>query len=65
MGFPSAREDRRDCVRNFLGQRNLDEDQRLVDQCWMKEAVATPVRRVDPRPQIVPVSDLGALLRSG
>ena len=51
------REDRRDGVGNLAGQRDLDEDQRLVDQRRMEEGVAAPVRRIDAAAQVVPAPD--------
>ena len=49
---------RRNRGRDGFGQRDLDEDQGLVDQCWMKERVAAPVDRIDAAAQVVPVADL-------
>ena len=37
-------EQRRDGVRDLLGQRHLDEDQRLVDELRVEEGEAAPVR---------------------
>ena len=59
------RQDRRDRVRNLAGQRDLDEDQRLVDQRRMEERVAAPVRRIDAAAQIVPALGSRAPPRSG
>ena len=59
------RQDRRDRVGNVARQRDLDEDQRLVDQRRMEERVAAPVRRIDAAAQIVPARGCGAPPRSG
>jgi len=44
-------------ARDLLGQRDLDEDQRLVDQRRMEEPVAAPVDRIDAAAQVVPVAN--------
>ena len=50
---------------NLARQRDLDEDQRLVDQRRMEEGVAAPVRRIDAAAQIVPARGSRAPPRSG
>src|SRR5215470_589660 len=52
------RENRRDRGRDLARERNLDEDQRVIDQRGMKEGVAAAVGRIDAMAQIVPVADL-------
>src|SRR5205823_13927573 len=52
-----GRQDRLDRVGNATGERDLDEDQGLVDQRRMKEGVAAPVGLIDARAQIVPVAN--------
>ena len=52
------RQQRRNRRRWGLGQRDLDKDQRLVDQPGVEEGVASPVRRIDAPPEVVPVADL-------
>ncbi len=41
-----------------LAQRDLHEDQRLIDQRWVEKGVAAPVARIEPAAQIAPVLDL-------
>ena len=50
-------EDWIDRAGNLAGQRDLDEDQRIVDQRRVEEGVAAPVRRVDAPAQVVPAVD--------
>ena len=52
------REDRVDRVRQLHRKRDLDEDQRLVLDRRVEEAVEPPVRRADAAAQIVPARDL-------
>jgi hypothetical protein len=47
-----------DGVRHFARQRNLDENDRIVDQRRMEEGVAAAVGRIDAAAQIVPAVDL-------
>src|SRR5205814_5504606 len=49
-----AVQDRRNRARNAARERNLDENQGLVDERRMEEGVAAAIRRVDARPQVVP-----------
>jgi len=45
--FALRGEDRRDCVHDLARERNLDEDQGLVEQRGMKERIAASVFRID------------------
>ena len=56
MGAPLG-EQRGDRSRRLDRQRDLDEDQRLVDQRGVEEGVAAAVRRIDAPPELVPVAD--------
>src|SRR5207253_10374338 len=56
-GGALVREDRLDCGRHATHERDLDEDQGLVNQGGVKECVATPVGGIDACAQIVPVTD--------
>ena len=47
-----------DGFRNPAGQRDFDEDQRLVRQGGMEEAEAAPVLRLQAAAQILPAVDL-------
>ncbi len=50
-------EDRADGGRDRVGQRDLDEDQRLVAEPGVEEAEQAAVRHVDPAAEIVPAVD--------
>ena len=50
-------EQRGDRGRRLDRQRDLDEDQRLVDQRRVEKGVAAAVRRIDAPPEFVPVAD--------
>src|SRR5208282_6410300 len=54
---PPLGEQRGDCGRWVHRQRDLDEDQRFVDQRRMEEGVAAAVRRIDAPSKLVPVAD--------
>ncbi len=45
-------------VRNGGGQRDLDENQRLVDERRVEEGVTAPVLRIDTTAQVVPIANL-------
>ena len=55
---PPLGEQRRDRGRRRHRQRDLDEDQGLVDQGRMEERIAAPIDRIDAAPQVVPAADL-------
>ena len=52
-----GRQDRLDRGGDAAGERDLDEDQRFIGQGGMEEGVAAPIRRIDPRAQVIPVAD--------
>src|SRR6185437_9110530 len=52
-----SRQDPIDRGGDAAGERNLDEDQRFIGQRRMKEGVATPIGRIDPRAQVIPIAD--------
>ncbi len=56
-GVALDREDRLDRARDAAGERDLDEDERLVHQRRMEEGVAAAVRGIDARAQVVPVTN--------
>ena len=57
-GLAPRREDRRHRFGHLAGERDLDEDQRLVDQRRVEEGVAAPIGRIDAVAQVAPVVDL-------
>ena len=55
--FAVLRQQRADGGRDFLRQRYLDEDQRLIQKLWMEEGEAAAVGRLQPPAEVVPVPD--------
>src|SRR6478609_909259 len=52
------RQERRNPRRGAERQRNLDEDQGLVDEPRMEERIAASVGGIDAPPEVVPVANL-------